>query len=865
MSGLDPINVYGFGRGKGFFRRKPTPPYRKTVKPSAPPPGPKPSPVAAVPFPGYQTPAQIAAAAQAAVQNSLAPQRLAIEQQAAQAAAQSSAYQRDIQGFTAALANVLAGLGPATQQAYNAASALQQGWGSSYSHGLASALGATNQTANAAISAAGGPPGQMVNPAVADAAAAVLAGAGGNLPAGMLSQKGTALATAANLLPATARGQGSQLLEQTALKALIEQQTYAKQLSDLAAQTPGLSLSEQNALLDQQRQLANDFYQRQRDAFSVQNTLDQQAYQRQQDTIRLRQGIADNLTKATGYLYFVDRTGRVKRATDRKGKPVQLAGQAQAPKIYPTKDGLFEWDPNTGTLTQLTKTSASPSGRVVGSDKTGRYWYDPATGKKTLLTPTVKSPTKPTSAHLQHVVVNGKPGSYDPATGFYYDANHNRVVPTSIDKTSGTVTAKRWTAAAAGAWRKQAASLATQAFNGYWTREQGGAPLTNKEVSGIVSAAKTERYRKAYAVAYQDAVDSGKTTAQAAAAARTAGTRAAAEITGPGQAGLGKWSFHDDYQAALRWMMDRYGIPLDFAREAMNRYWRVPGQAGRPPRTSTTPIPASARAIDTFLHQHGSPLASLGSVFVDAGHRYGVDPRLLVAIAGAETSFATDPNAGSDITSRHNAWGYGPHVMFGSWQTAIYRIAKHLKQNYLDQGLTTPEKIAEKWAPRSDGNNPAAWAARVRQFMAAIPFDQPASAAAARSNPYDATGHYVSDQGYNGIDSSLANLANQYGLTLQSGYRSVAQQAELYKHRSAPGSVAAPGSSLHNAHRAIDVAPDAAAMRLIEYAKTHPWQFQELFYDPLGWSIKNGKIVNWTIGGHTNHVHIGIWASGASA
>jgi hypothetical protein len=30
----------------------------------------------------------------------------------------------------------------------------------------------------------------------------------------------------------------------------------------------------------------------------------------------------------------------------------------------------------------------------------------------------------------------------------------------------------------------------------------------------------------------------------------------------------------------------------------------------------------------------------------------------------------------------------------------------------------------------------------------------------------------------------------------------------------------------------------------------------ELFYDPMGYSYKNGKRVAWTVGGHRDHVHV---------
>lgn len=106
------------------------------------------------------------------------------------------------------------------------------------------------------------------------------------------------------------------------------------------------------------------------------------------------------------------------------------------------------------------------------------------------------------------------------------------------------------------------------------------------------------------------------------------------------------------------------------------------------------------------------------------------------------------------------------------------------------------------------------------------------------------------------VDPSLIELAKGYGLKVTSGFRSVEKQARLYAGRSAPGSVGAPGKSYHNYGRAIDVAVDPAAMQFLAYAKKHPEQFREVFYDPAGWYIKNGRIVHGSIGGHSDHVHV---------
>jgi len=49
-----------------------------------------------------------------------------------------------------------------------------------------------------------------------------------------------------------------------------------------------------------------------------------------------------------------------------------------------------------------------------------------------------------------------------------------------------------------------------------------------------------------------------------------------------------------------------------------------------------------------------SPLAEHGSIFIDNGIEFDVDPRLVIAIAGAETTFGT--NMGCNAV--FNAWSW---------------------------------------------------------------------------------------------------------------------------------------------------------------------------------------------------------------
>jgi hypothetical protein len=104
-----------------------------------------------------------------------------------------------------------------------------------------------------------------------------------------------------------------------------------------------------------------------------------------------------------------------------------------------------------------------------------------------------------------------------------------------------------------------------------------------------------------------------------------------------------------------------------------------------------------------YLRRKGSPLADHVPDLIRSAHRYRVDPRLLVAISGGETSFATNGRG----PSQYNAWGIGPGKSYDSWAHGIDAAAKLLRTGYLDKGLTSLPAIQRKWAPVGAGNDPS--------------------------------------------------------------------------------------------------------------------------------------------------------------
>jgi cell wall-associated NlpC family hydrolase len=120
--------------------------------------------------------------------------------------------------------------------------------------------------------------------------------------------------------------------------------------------------------------------------------------------------------------------------------------------------------------------------------------------------------------------------------------------------------------------------------------------------------------------------------------------------------------------------------------------------------TAGLPAPgALATSIDGFLATVHSPLTGLGAVFVADGEAEGVDPRFIVAISGAETSFGTYGPA----QAIHNPFGLGPNIHFPSWSAAIQGAATNLGGPlYRGAGLTTIPQIQARWAPLGVANDP---------------------------------------------------------------------------------------------------------------------------------------------------------------
>src|SRR5579859_3446433 len=136
--------------------------------------------------------------------------------------------------------------------------------------------------------------------------------------------------------------------------------------------------------------------------------------------------------------------------------------------------------------------------------------------------------------------------------------------------------------------------------------------------------------------------------------------------------------------------------------------------------------------VTNFLRRHESPLQPYedwGKKLVAIADKYRIDFRLLPAIAMQESNLCKVIPAGT-----YNCLGFGidkyETLGFDSYEAMFDRAARTLKQNYIDDGLTTPEKIMEKYTPSSDGS----WASSVNQWIAEMKYDDHAKGLELKTN-----------------------------------------------------------------------------------------------------------------------------------
>lgn len=112
--------------------------------------------------------------------------------------------------------------------------------------------------------------------------------------------------------------------------------------------------------------------------------------------------------------------------------------------------------------------------------------------------------------------------------------------------------------------------------------------------------------------------------------------------------------------------------------------------------------------LKRYLKSHNSPLSDYSHEFVKYADEYGLDYRLVPAIAGVESTFGKRIPANS-----FNAYGWANgKYYFESWEHSIEVVSKTLREKYYDRGADTLPKIARRYAPPSKS-----WSWKVTYFM----------------------------------------------------------------------------------------------------------------------------------------------------
>lgn len=119
--------------------------------------------------------------------------------------------------------------------------------------------------------------------------------------------------------------------------------------------------------------------------------------------------------------------------------------------------------------------------------------------------------------------------------------------------------------------------------------------------------------------------------------------------------------------------------------------------------------------LKRFFRRYNSPLYEHAEYIIMTSDKYGLDYRLLPAIAMQESGVCRVIPHGS-----HNCWGWGIYgntvTRFDSYPEAVDTVARGLKKNYIDKGLVTASQIMAKYTPSSNGS----WANGVNQFLEAL-------------------------------------------------------------------------------------------------------------------------------------------------
>ena len=121
---------------------------------------------------------------------------------------------------------------------------------------------------------------------------------------------------------------------------------------------------------------------------------------------------------------------------------------------------------------------------------------------------------------------------------------------------------------------------------------------------------------------------------------------------------------------------------------------------------------ARVEIVRQFFERYKSPLEPHAQTVVETADAYGLDFRLIPAIAMQESNLCKKAPENS-----YNCWGFGIYgqkvTRFNNYEEAINAVTKTLALKYIADGLVTPQEIMRRYTPRSNGS----WADSVNYFM----------------------------------------------------------------------------------------------------------------------------------------------------
>jgi len=113
------------------------------------------------------------------------------------------------------------------------------------------------------------------------------------------------------------------------------------------------------------------------------------------------------------------------------------------------------------------------------------------------------------------------------------------------------------------------------------------------------------------------------------------------------------------------------------------------------------------KAMTEVLKRYDAPLLSEVDSFLDVCITYNLDCYLLPSIAGIESTFGRFL-----IPGTYNPFGWGRGLLaFTSFNQTIMTVGKGLRENYIDKGANTVDKIGRIYC---EGDT---WAGKVKFFM----------------------------------------------------------------------------------------------------------------------------------------------------